>query len=79
MAVKRGDLIRWVVDWGIYTVSPDGHAQGEYPQYCHGIVMEISEKQSDAAVIYCYDCKNEGQWTILHILHDKFEILSGDK
>jgi len=40
--------------------------------------MEVSEKDSQAVVVYCYDCKAEGGWTILHMIHDKFEILSGE-
>ena len=76
MALKRGDLIRWVVDWGVYAASAEGHVRRKYPQYCHGIVMEVSEKDTHAVVVYCYDCKTEGGWTILHMIHDKFEILS---
>jgi hypothetical protein len=79
MALKRGDLIRWVVDWGIYAVAPNGYTRGKYPQYCHGIVMEVSNKAPDAITVYCYDCKNEGQWTVLHMIHDTFEILSHNK
>lgn len=78
MALHRGDLVRWVIDWGMFAVSAEGEIHGEYPQYCHGIVMEISEKDPNAVVVYCYDCKNEGGWTILHMIHDNFEVLSGE-
>jgi len=76
VAIKRGDLVRWVVDWGIYAVSAEGIVNREYPKYCHGIVMEVSAKDSQAIVVYCYDCKDNAGWTILHMIHDKFELLS---
>ena len=76
MKLKRGDLIRWVVDWGVYAISTGGEAYGRYPQYCHGIVIEVSHKDADALVVFCYDCKNEGGSTILHSARDKFELLS---
>jgi len=76
VGIKQGDLIRWVIDWGIYTVAPDGDVNGRYPQYCHGIVMEVSVQDPQAIVVHCYDCGRAGTWTILHILHDDFEVLS---
>ena len=79
MLAQRGDLIRWVIDWGVYAITSEGEARGKFPQYCHGIVMEVSQKDPNAIVVYCYDCKNEGGWTILHMTHDKFEIMSADK
>ena len=79
MALHRGDLVRWITDWGIYAIDPDGKAEGSHPQYCHGIVMEVSSKDPNAVVVFCYDCKNEGGWTILNMIHDSFEVLSGEK
>jgi hypothetical protein len=76
VAIKRGDLVRWVVDWGIYVVSAEGVVNREYPKYCHGIVMEVSAKDSQAIVVYCYDCKDHAGWTILYMIHDEFELLS---
>jgi len=76
MILKRGDLIRWVVDWGVYAISTKGEAHGRYPQYCHGIVIEVSRKDPKAVVVFCYDCKNEGGYTILHSSRDEFELLS---
>lgn len=76
MGIKRGDLIRWVVDWGIYAVSDNGEAYGEYPTYCYGIVMEVSAKDPDAVVVYAFNTDHE--WSILHLIHDDFEIISGD-
>lgn len=76
MGIKRGDLIRWVVDWGIYAVSDNGEAYGEYPTYCYGIVMEVSAKDPDAVVVCAFSADHE--WNILHLIHDDFEIISGD-
>jgi len=80
MALKRGDLVRWVTDWGIYAVSEEGTIKGEYPQYAYGIIMEVSHCDPEAIVVYCYDSKHEfaeqDTWVILHMIHDEFELMS---
>ena len=80
MTLKRGDLVRWVTDWGIYAASADGHVRREFPQYAYGIIMEVSFKDPAAVVVYCYDSKQEfaeqDTWVILHLIHDEFELMS---
>ena len=76
MALKRGDLVRWVIDHEIYEASGDVLI-GIKPNYRHGIIMEVSTKDKNAVMIYCYDCNKEGNWMILNLIHDEFEILSG--
>ena len=78
MGLKRGDLVRWIIDHDIY--EADEHVlRGIKPNYRHGIIMEVSAKDGNAVIVYCYDCKNkhEGNWTILNMIHDDFEILNG--
>lgn len=77
MALNRGDLVRWIVDHDVYESSGDVLV-GVSPNYRHGIVMEVSAVDSNAIMIYCYDCKKkmEGNWMILNMIHDEFEILS---
>ena len=80
MELKRGDLVRWVTDWGIYAASADGHIEREYPQYAYGVIMEVSHRDPEAIVVYCYDSKHEfaeqNAWVILHLIHDEFELVS---
>ncbi len=80
MTLKRGDLVRWVTDWGIYAASPEGHIHGEFPQYSYGIIMEVSHKDPEAVVVYCYDGRHtfgeQDTWVILHMIHDEFELVS---
>jgi len=76
MALKRGDLVRWIIDHEIYEASEDV-LTGIKPNYRHGIIMEVSIKDNNAVIIYCYDCNKEGNWIILNLIHDEFEILSG--
>ncbi len=80
MALKRGDLVRWVTDWGVYVASAVGVIEREYPVYAYGVIMEVSQKEPDAVVVYCYDSKREfseqGSWIILHMIHDEFELVS---
>lgn len=76
--VKRGDLVRWVIDHEIYESNGDV-LRGIKPNYRHGIIIEVSEVDGNAVVVYCYDCKKkrEGSWMVLNMIHDDFEILSG--
>jgi hypothetical protein len=77
MELKRGDLVRWVADHNIYESSGDV-LRGVSPNYRHGIIMEVSMKDTDAVMVFCYDCKKkrEGTWMILSMIHDRLEILS---
>ena len=77
MGIKRGDLIRWIVDHEIYEATGDVLV-GVKPNYRHGIIMEVSHKDTDAMMVYCYDCKKrkENSWMILDRSQDEVEILS---
>lgn len=78
MELKRGDLVRWVADHNAYEASGDV-LRGIDPNYRHGIIMEVSQIDTNAVMVYCYDCKKkkEGSWMILDMIHDSFEVLSG--
>ena len=78
MGLKRGDLVRWVEDHEIYEASGDV-LRGISPNYRHGIIMEVSTKDADAVMVYCYDCKKrwEGSWMIHDLKQERFEVLSG--
>ena len=79
MELKRGDLVRWVRDHDIYEASGDVLV-GVSPNYRHGIIMEVSTVDPNAVMVLCYDCKKkrEGSWVILDMVHDEFEVLSGE-
>tara|TARA_B100001250_G_C19499440_1_gene656715 strand:+ start:267 stop:515 length:249 start_codon:yes stop_codon:yes gene_type:complete len=78
MALKRGDLVRWIVDHNIYEADVDV-LRGISPNYRHGIIMEVSAIDPKSVMVLCYDCKHrrEGSWMILNMVHDDFEVLSG--
>ena len=78
MELKRGDLVRWVIDHEIYEASEDT-LKGIKPNYRYGIVIEVSAVDGNAVMLYCYDCKkkHESSWMILNLAHDEFEVLSG--
>lgn len=77
MELKQGDLIRWIADHNIYEASGDV-LTGVSPNYRHGIIMEVSVKDSNAVMVFCYDCKKkkESSWMILDATYDNLEILS---
>ena len=78
MAIKRGDLVRWVSDHDMYEASGDVLI-GVSPNYRHGIIIEVSVKDTNAVMVYCYDCnkKKESSWMILNMKLDELDILSG--
>lgn len=78
MELKRGDLVRWIVDHSVYESSGDVLV-GISPNYRHGIIIEVSSIDTNSVMVMCYDCKKkkEGQWMILNMIHDNFEVLSG--
>jgi|TARA_Y100000034_G_scaffold126961_1_gene179019 hypothetical protein len=76
VALKRGDLVRWIIDHDIYASDGDT-LRGVQPNYRHGIIMEVSKKDQNAVIVCCYDCEREGSWMVLNLIHDEFEILSG--
>ena len=77
MGLEQGDLVRWVIDHDIYEAD-ESVLRGIKPNYRHGIIMEVSAKDSNAVMIYCYDCKrkSEGSWAILNLKDDDLEVLS---
>ena len=70
--------MRWVIDHEIYESSGDVLV-GVCPNYRYGIIMEVSHKDANAVMVYCYDCKKrkESNWMILDLIHDELEVLNG--
>jgi hypothetical protein len=74
--LKRGQLVRWAVDYEYYAAPSTSHGvMPQKPIYMYGIVLEVSETDSGAVVVFCFQ---DGTWSLLNMLHDQFEILSGD-
>ncbi len=73
MQPQVGDLVRWVIDWQSFKASADGTVEGYEPLYCYGVVTKVSH--AGAVMIYFYD-KSQGEWKSLHMIHDRFEIVS---
>lgn len=74
MELKRGDLVRWIIDHDIYESDGD-ILKGVNPNYKYGIIMEVSKVDPNAVIVFNYD--KEGKWEILNLIHDDFEVLSG--
>jgi len=72
--LQCGDLIRWVFDYNIYAAYEDG-VVGYNPSYRHGIIMEVSKKDTNSVAVFCFDCP-DGNWMIINLITDEIEILS---
>lgn len=72
--LKKGQLIRWVVEFEGYKADEKEVIEGFDPVYNYGIVMEVGSDQR-GIVVYCYQ-KGEPDWTILYLINDKIEVLN---
>ena len=72
MGIKKGSLIKWVV--GHKSYQSDGDVLiGLDPIYKHGIVMEISYKNTDYIAVASLQ---DSSWHIVDLEHDEILILS---
>lgn len=73
--LKKGQLVRWVVDYAVFEAYDDSSkVKGIDPIYKYGIIMEVGN-DSQSVVVCCYE-KEVAEWVILNMIHDNFEILS---
>lgn len=73
--LKKGQLVRWVVDYRAFEAYNDSNVvRGIDPIYKYGIIMEVGSDNQSAAVC-CYE-KHDGCWAILNLIHDNLEVLS---
>ncbi len=73
MQPQVGDLVRWIADWQSFRASEDGSVEGYEPLYYYGIITESTS--GGAVTVYFYDAEHK-QWRSLHMIHDRFEIVS---
>tara|TARA_R100001163_G_C5063174_1_gene200403 strand:- start:279 stop:515 length:237 start_codon:yes stop_codon:yes gene_type:complete len=72
VALKIGNLIRWVASHKSYEANGDVLV-GLEPIYKYGIVMKISKKSSNQIVVAsCEDAR----WHIINTEYDSYEVLS---
>jgi imidazole glycerol phosphate synthase subunit HisF len=72
VALKIGNLIRWVASHKSYEANGDVLV-GLEPIYKYGIVMKISKKSSNQIVVAsCEDAR----WHIIDTEYDSYEVLS---
>ena len=74
--LKRGDLVRWIIDHNIYVADNDV-LRGASPNYKYGIIIEVSAFDPNYVIICSYE--KGGEWKILNFIHDDFEVLSAGK
>ena len=73
--LKKGQLVRWVVDYNVFEAYDDSSkVRGVDPIYKYGIIMEVGT-DSQSVVVCCYE-KDMSEWIILNLIHDNFEVLS---
>jgi hypothetical protein len=76
--LKKGCLIRWVIDYESFAAPSSVSSDGVVPQnpiYSYGIVMEAGGTQGASIMVFCF---NDGEWIRLNLIHDEIEILSGE-
>ena len=71
--IKRGDLVRWIVDYESFAADDVGMVYPYDPIYEYGIVIEVSQKDSNCVVIY--NPKN-AEWCLGDLRDKNLEIIS---
>ena len=64
----------------MYHVS-QSRSRGVLPQepiYSYGIVMEVGLSEKEGAHNIAVFCFADGTWQLLNMIHDNFELLSGE-
>jgi hypothetical protein len=77
--LKRGSLVRWIVDYEYYAAPGDsGGVLPQEPIYNYGIVMEVGLSEKEGVHNIAVFCFADGTWQLLNMIHDNFELLSGE-
>lgn len=66
-------MVRWISDYNLFAADEYGNAWPHNPTYEYGIIMDVSEVDPWAVVIYSTSI---GFWFTAQILDDDIEIVS---
>ena len=50
--IFRGDFVRWVISYAVYSADEYGTAYPASPVYCYGLVVEVANDGSPTVVVY---------------------------
>ena len=70
---RRGDLVRWVKEFTFFAADDQGNAWPHDPIYEYGLVMEVSETDSNALIVHGFSSKS---LFIVDMNHDEVEVIS---
>tara|TARA_R110001583_G_scaffold11785_2_gene52878 strand:- start:310 stop:543 length:234 start_codon:yes stop_codon:yes gene_type:complete len=76
VGLKKGDLIRWIIDYNVYEASEDEVLPID-PIYAYGIIFEVSVQDPNNVVV-C-QIREDGTLLMIHMIHDGFELVSSAK
>ena len=76
MGLKKGDLIRWIIDYNIYEAG-EHEVLPINPVYAYGIIFEVSIQDPNNVVV-C-QIRKDGTLLMIHMIHDGFELVSSAK
>ena len=74
--LKKGQLVRWVVDYGGFQADEDRVIKGIEPIYKYGIVMLVSQVNTAAIVVHSCGFETDFRLIILDGAEDDIEVLS---
>ncbi len=72
-APEKGDLVRWISDYGLWGADDIGNVWPYDPVYEYGIVMDVSDTDPWSIVVYSTSL---GVWITAQVLRDDIEIVS---
>jgi hypothetical protein len=70
---RRGDLLRWIVDYKLFAADDKGNAWPHNPVYEYGVVIEVSHTDPLAVIMFGMTIMTQ---IVAHVAEDNLELVS---
>ena len=71
--IFRGDFVRWVISYAVFSADEHGTAYPADPVYCYGLIVEVANDGSPSVVVYI---PRSCEFHMLDTSKYHFEVLS---
>jgi hypothetical protein len=71
--IFRGDFVRWVISYAVFSADAHGTVCPSVPVYCYGLIVEVANDGSPAVVVYI---PRSCEYHLLDTSKYHFEVLS---
>lgn|GEM_PF-1653742 len=71
--VHRGDFVRWVISYAVFSADDEGGVWPANPVYCYGLIVDVANDDSPTVVVYI---PRSCEYHMLDTSKYAFEVLS---